>query len=97
MLACRPTDFRHEDPTMTTPVLPTAEQIQAARLVLGMTRDEHAALMGISRTGLQKMEESGFRKARFENIARMIEVLEARGVMLLPADDGGRVGLRWEK
>jgi transcriptional regulator with XRE-family HTH domain len=72
----------------------TGGQIRAARALLDMSAQELAGLTKLSRGTIQRAELETA-QVTTSNLERIVEVLEERGVMFIPADrDGPGVRLR---
>ncbi len=73
----------------------TSAQIKAARALLGMDQKQLAQACGLSVPTIQRMEgSSGNVRGNVESLVRVVEALDAAGVILLSegmvSDTGGR-------
>ncbi|AKH21561.1 helix-turn-helix domain-containing protein [Sedimenticola thiotaurini] len=73
----------------------TSAQIKAARALLGMDQKQLAQACGLSVPTIQRMEGStGNVRGNVESLVRVVEALDAAGVILLSegmvSDTGGR-------
>ncbi|MEP2758822.1 helix-turn-helix transcriptional regulator [Parvibaculum sp.] len=70
-------------------------QIRAARGLLDWSRDELVDASGLSRSTLQRMERGdGIATGHASNLWQVQQVLEAAGIIFLPADQSGGPGVR---
>jgi len=80
----------------------TADQIRAARALLGMDQRQLAEAAGLSLPTIQRMEGSGGQvRGNVDSLVRVVEALELAGVELIAegaasAEGGGR-GVRLRK
>lgn len=75
----------------------TGVQIRAARAMLGWTAKELAANAELSWATIQRMESgSGPISGLGRNIHKVQEALERGGVVLLPKDERGGLGVRFK-
>lgn len=71
-------------------------QIRAARGLLDWSRDDLVEASGLSRSTLQRMENGqGIAPGHAGNVWQVQQVLEAAGIVFLPADDSGGPGVRF--
>lgn len=75
-----------------------AEQIRAARALLGWSQGDLVDRTGLSLTTIRRMEDAGVGPGRSsaENVAAVQRVLEAAGVQFIP-ENGGGAGVRLSK
>ena len=71
------------------------EQILGARAMLGMTRAELAAMVGLSATGLSNIE-NGISDPKVSTMEAIRKALEASGIVFIPEDTLGS-GVRLKK
>jgi len=76
----------------------TAEQIKAARALLGWSQPRLAAASGVSLPTIVRMESSvGPGRSSASNVEAVRQSLESAGVMFLSADETGGPGVRLKK
>lgn len=73
-----------------------ANQIKAARALVGMTQDELAEASGLSGQTIKRMEKIGTERSAAGNVAAIQKALEAAGVQFIP-ENGGGAGVRMAK
>lgn len=73
-----------------------AEQIRAARALLGMKQEELAIAAGLSGQTIKRMESIGTGRSSAENVQAVQRALEAAGVAFIP-ENGGGAGVRLAK
>lgn len=75
-----------------------ARQIRAARALLGWSQADLEKKSKVSRATIKRMEgeDATIVKATAANVARIVEVCEAKGVRFLNTEAGG-LGVIWEK
>lgn len=73
----------------------TAEQIRAARALLGWSQGDLVERSGLSLTTVRRMEDEGIGPGRSsaENVATVQRIIEAAGVQFIP-ENGGGAGVR---
>src|SRR5215472_11675929 len=77
------------------PVMPTAEQIRAARGLLGWSATELARQAHVSPTTIVRCERgSGIPRVRMETLETVQRVLEEAGVEFIASNNGPGVRLR---
>jgi predicted transcriptional regulator len=76
----------------------TAEQIKAARALLGWSQPQLVAVSGVSLPTIVRMESSvGPGRSSASNVDAVRQSLENAGVMFLSADEIGGPGVRLKK
>lgn len=75
-----------------------AEQVRAARALLGWSQSDLVEKSGLSLTTIRRMEDAdvGPGRSSAENVAMVQRVLEAAGVQFI-AENGGGAGVRMAK
>ena len=75
-----------------------AEQVRAARALLGWSQGDLVERSGLSLTTIRRMEDAdvGPGRSSAENVATVQRVLEAAGVQFI-AENGGGAGVRLSK
>ena len=75
-----------------------AEQVRAARALLGWSQGDLVEKSGLSLTTIRRMEDAdvGPGRSSAENVATVQRVLEAAGVQFI-AENGGGAGVRLSK
>ena len=73
----------------------TAQQLRAARALIGIDQCALAQAAGLSRATIRRMEASdGVIRAQVGSLSKLVQALEARGVELIgdgrPSQAGGR-------
>jgi predicted transcriptional regulator len=75
------------------------EQIKAARMMLGITAQDLAALADVSVPTVQRMDSAkGPVPGRYETVQKVTQALEAKGIQFLDEGDtsnGVGVALQW--
>lgn len=74
----------------------TADQMRAARALVGMKQDELAEASGLSGQTIKRMESLGTQRSSVANVQAVRKALEAAGVEFIP-ENGGGAGVRWAK
>lgn len=74
----------------------SAEQIRAARALLGWSQDELVKRSGLSPTTIKRMETLGPGRSSADNVEAVQKALEAGGVAFIP-ENGGGAGVRLAK
>jgi transcriptional regulator with XRE-family HTH domain len=75
--------------------MPTAEQIRAARALLGWSMSELAARSGVSSRTITRCElGEGVPQATTRTIQRIVRALEAGGVEFVAENTVGGIGVR---
>ncbi|HUJ87189.1 MAG TPA: helix-turn-helix transcriptional regulator [Burkholderiales bacterium] len=79
----------------------TAQQLRAARALLGLDQRALAAACGLSLPTIQRMESSGgVVRGNVESLTKLIEALERAGIELIgegAASSGGGRGVRLKR
>ncbi|TQX88457.1 MULTISPECIES: helix-turn-helix transcriptional regulator [unclassified Rhizobium] len=73
-----------------------AEQIRAARALLGWSQQDLVEKSGLSFTTIKRMESIGPGRSAAENVAAVQKALESAGVTFIP-ENGGGAGVRMAK
>ena len=73
-----------------------ANQMKAARALLGMTQDQLAAGTGLSVQTIKGMEIRGTGRSTLENVQKVQKALEVAGIVFIP-ENGGGAGVRLAK
>ena len=73
-----------------------ANQMKAARALVGMKQDELAQHTGLSVQTIKRMESLGTEKSSAGNVQSVQKALEAAGVQFIP-ENGGGAGVRLSK
>ena len=71
----------------------SAEQMRAARALIGMKQEELASAAGLSGQTIKRMESLGTGKSSAENVQAVQRALEAAGVQFID-ENGGGAGVR---
>ena len=75
----------------------TAEQLRAARALLRLEQRQLADQAGVALPTLKRLEGmTGPLRATYENVARLVAVLEAAGIQFIQENGGGE-GVRFVK
>lgn len=70
-----------------------AEQIRAARALLGWSQNDLVEKCGLSFTTIKRMESIGTGRSSTENVLAVKKALEEAGVTFIP-ENGGGAGVR---
>ena len=71
-----------------------AAQVRAARALIGWSQTKLAETAGVSLSIVERFEAGAPEPIADEAVAKMRAALEAAGVVFLPKDDGGGIGVR---
>jgi transcriptional regulator with XRE-family HTH domain len=75
----------------------TAEQIRAARALLGWSQERLAREAGVSRPTIKRLESGAAARSLVATLDRVRGALEKAGVSFVPADEEGGAGVRLGK
>ncbi|MEA3533253.1 helix-turn-helix transcriptional regulator [Rhizobium sp. CC-YZS058] len=73
-----------------------ANQMKAARALVGMTQEDLAKATGLSAQTIKRMESIGTERSAAGNVDAIKRALEAAGVVFIP-ENGGGAGVRLAK
>ena len=72
----------------------TGPQLRAARSHVGVTGEELAAITRLALATIRRAEQDGTAKMTYANAERLMQALEALGVVFLARDETGGPGVR---
>ena len=73
-----------------------ANQMKAARALVGMTQKQLAEKTGLSEQTIKLMEIRGTGKSTLDNVQKVQKALETAGIVFIP-ENGGGAGVRLSK
>ncbi len=74
----------------------TADQMRAARALLGWSQAQLSEKSGVSLPTIKRMETAGTGKSAGDTIQKVETTLAASGIQFIP-ENGGGAGVRWAK